>query len=113
MPFCVLVCLLYSFWHTLSRFLSLNTATAIIADHSYGIWRQKPSKSSELVKLSFHTFQSSAAFENIQNAIKELDEKSTEVAAAIIKIALDNRLCRFSLFQQNLVMPFLTHTSVQ
>ena len=65
------------------------------------------------VKLSFHTFQSSAAFENIQNAIKELDEKSTEVAAAIIKIALDNQLCRFSLFQQNLVMPFLTHTSVQ
>ena len=105
--FCVLVCMLYPFWY-LQLFLSLNTATAIIADHSYFIWRQQPSNSFEPLKISFHTFQSSAAFKNIQNAIKEMDEKSTEVAAAIMKIALDNRLCRFLVFQQNFVISFLT-----
>jgi hypothetical protein len=97
----------------LSLFLSLNTATAIIAEHSYVIWRQQPSMSCEALKISFCTFQSSAALKNIQNAIKELDEEHTDVAAAIVKIGLDNRLCKFSIFQQNFVIPFLTSTLVQ
>ena len=101
--------MLYSFWY-LWLFLSLNTATAIIAEHSYFIWKEQPSKSSEPVKISFHTFQSSAAFKNIQNGIKELDEEHTDIAAAVVKIALENRLCRFSAFQHNFVILFLTPT---
>jgi len=93
-PFCVLVCIFHPFWYTLWLFLSLNTATAIIAGHSYFIWKYQPSKSSEPLKISFDTFQSSAAFKNIQDAIVNLDGEHTDVAAAIVKIALDNQLCK-------------------
>ena len=104
-PFCILVCMIYAFWHTLWLFLSLNAATAIIAEHSYFIWKEQPSTSSKPIKMSFQTFFSSAAFQNIQNAIKELDEGHTDVAAAVVKIALDNRLCKFSIFQNEIVIP--------
>jgi hypothetical protein len=73
----------------------LNTATCIIAEHSYFIWKNQPSESSRPLKISFQTFQSSPAFKNIQNVIKELDEGHPGVAAALVKIALDNRLCKF------------------
>ena len=98
-PFCVLVCMLYHFWYTLWLFLSLNTATSIIAEHSYFIWKKQPSASSRPLKISFQTFQSSAALKNIWNVIKELDERHTDVAAAIVKIALDNCLREFYIFQ--------------
>ncbi|EDR14567.1 uncharacterized protein LACBIDRAFT_321710 [Laccaria bicolor S238N-H82] len=77
-------------WSSRSAFLCI--ATAIIVEHSYFFWKTQPSRSSEPLKKSFHTFQSSAAFKNIQDAIKELDEGHTDVPAAIVKIALDNRL---------------------
>ena len=92
--FCVLVCIFYPFSYTLWLFLPLNTATAIIAGHSYFIWKQQSSKSSEPLKISFDIFQSSAAFKNIQNAIENLDGEHTDVTAAIVKIALDNHLCK-------------------
>jgi len=103
-PFRLLVCMLYPFSHTFWLFLSLNTATAIIAGHSYFIWKQQPSKFPELLKISFHTFQSSPAFKIIQNAIKNLHEGHTDVAAAIVKIALDNCFCKFPIFQKNFVI---------
>ncbi|EDR10098.1 uncharacterized protein LACBIDRAFT_325699 [Laccaria bicolor S238N-H82] len=75
-----------------SRRASLCIATAIIAEHSYFIWKKQPSKSAEPIKKSFHMFQSSAAINNIHDAIKELDEGHRDIAAALVKIALDNRL---------------------
>ena len=42
-----------------------------------------------------------------------MDEKGTEVADAIMKIALDNRLRGFLVFQQNFVISFLTPTLAQ
>jgi len=93
-PFCVLVWIFHPFWYTLWLFLSLNTATAIIAGNSYFIWKYQPSKSSKPLKISFDTFQSSAAFKNIQDAIVNLDGEQTDVAAAIVKIAVDNQFCK-------------------
>ena len=92
-------------WYTLWPSLSLNTATAIIAEHSYFIWKKQPSKSSEPLKKSFHMFQSSPVFKNISNAILELDERNANVPAAIVKIALDNRLCKSSIFKKEIVIP--------
>ena len=92
-------------WYTLWLSLSLNTATAIIAEHSYFIWKKQPSKSSEPLKKSFHIFQSSPVFKNISNAILELDERNANVPAAIVKIALDNRLCKSSIFFKKIVIP--------
>ncbi|KIJ95316.1 hypothetical protein K443DRAFT_108952 [Laccaria amethystina LaAM-08-1] len=98
-------------WSPKSAFLCI--ATAIIAEHSYFIWKKQPSKSSEPLKKSFHTFLSSAAFKNIWNAIKELDEGHTDVAVTIVQIALDNCLCKFLICQQNFVIPFpYTHFSL-
>ena len=111
-PFCVLVCILYPFWYTLWLFLSLNTATAIIAGHSYLNWKQQSSESSEPLKISFDMFQSSAAFKNIQNAIENLDGEHTDVVATVVKIALDNQLCKSLIVQQKFVIPFsYTHFS--
>jgi len=77
---------------TFQRSAFLCIATAIIAEHSYFIWKKQPSKSCEPLKKSFHAFQSSSAFKNVQNAIKGQDKGHTDVAAAIAIIALDNRL---------------------
>ena len=87
---------------------TLNTATAIIAEHSHFIWKQQPSMSSEPLKQSFDTFQSSDTLKSIQQAIKGLNENGNEVVAAIIETALRNRLRTFLVFQENFVMPFLT-----
>jgi len=57
-------------------------------------------------------FQSSAAFKNIQNAIENLDGEHTDVVATVVKIALDNQLCKSLIVQQKFVIPFsYTHFS--
>ncbi|KIJ99531.1 hypothetical protein K443DRAFT_102106, partial [Laccaria amethystina LaAM-08-1] len=73
----------------------LSIATAIIAEHSFFIWKQAPSKSPNPFKISFDKFKSSAAFYNIQNPIQRVDQANTEVVSEIVKIALDNCLREF------------------
>ncbi|KIK01816.1 hypothetical protein K443DRAFT_98032, partial [Laccaria amethystina LaAM-08-1] len=95
-------------WPSNSAYLCI--ATAIISGHSYLSWKQQcfNSTSSKHLKTSFDNFKSSPAVANIWNAIKELDQGDTDVATAIVKIALDNYLCKFSIFQQTSMIPSLT-----
>ena len=70
--------------------------TAIIAEHSYLLWKQKPSTSSASFDLAIQKFNSSADLAKIKTAIKEASQLKTEdQKQALVKIALENRLCEF------------------
>ena len=70
--------------------------TAIIGEHSYFLWKQKPSRSSAPFELAIQKFNSSADLTKIQTAIKETSRFKTEdQKQALVKIALDNRLREF------------------
>ena len=74
--------------------------TAIIAEHSYFLWKQKPSKSSAPFELAIQKFNSSADLAKIKTAIKEAFRLKTEdQEQALIKIALENRLREFLICQ--------------
>jgi len=70
LPFHVLVCVL-SFLITPSSPLFYCLATAIIAEHSYFLWKQKPSVSSAPFKLAIQKLNSSADFKKIKTAIEQ------------------------------------------
>ena len=96
LPFYVLVCVL-SFLTTLPWPLFYCLATAIIAEHSYFLWKQKPSVSSAPFKLAIQKFNSSIDLKNIQTAIEEASHlKTKDQKHALVKIALENCLCKFS-----------------
>ena len=70
--------------------------TAIIAEHSFFLWKQKPSKSSAPFELAIQKFNSSADLAKIKTAIKEASRLKTEdQKQALVKIALENRLRQF------------------
>ena len=75
------------------------TATAIIAEHPYFLWKQKPSASFAPFELAIHKLNSFSDLKKIKTAIKEVsylkmkDQKHTPV-----KIALKNCLCEFLIF---------------
>ena len=74
--------------------------TAIIAEHSFFLWKQKPSKSSAPFELAIQKFNSSADLAKIKTAIKEASQLKTEdQEQALVKIALENRLCEFLICQ--------------
>ena len=68
--------------------------TAIIAEHSYFLWKQKPSTSSAPFELAIQKFNLFADLAKIKTAIKEASWLKTEdPKQALVKIALENRLC--------------------
>ena len=70
--------------------------TAIIAEHSFFLWKQKPSKSSAPFELAIQKFNSSADLEKIKTAIKEASRlKTKDQKQALVNIALEKRLCEF------------------
>jgi hypothetical protein len=74
----------------------LLPATAIIAEHSYFLWKQKPSVSSAPFKLDVQQFNSSADLNKIKTAIEEVSHfKTKDQKHALVKIALENCLCEF------------------
>ena len=74
--------------------------TAITAEHSYLLWKQKPSTSSAPFHLAIQKFNSSADLAKIKTAIKEASQlKTGDQKQALVKIALENRLCEFFICQ--------------
>ena len=70
--------------------------TAIIAEHSYFLWKQKPSTSSAPFDLAIQKFNSTADLAKIKTAIKEASQLTTDdQKQALVKIALENRLCEY------------------
>ncbi|KIK05715.1 hypothetical protein K443DRAFT_90783, partial [Laccaria amethystina LaAM-08-1] len=78
----------------------LCITTAIVAEHSYFLWKQKPSKSSAPFKLAAQKFNSSADLNKIKTAIEEASHfKTKDQKHALVKIALENCLCEFLISQ--------------
>ena len=74
--------------------------TAIIAEHSYFLWKDKPSGSSAPFELAIQRFKLSADLTKIKTAIKEASQLTTDdQKQALVKIALENRLCEYLIFQ--------------
>ena len=70
--------------------------TAIIAEHSFFLCQQKPSKSSAPYELAIQKFNSSADLAKIKTAIEEACQlKTKDQKQALVKIALENRLHEF------------------
>ena len=104
LPFCVLVCIL-SFMTIVSWLLFYCSVTAIIAEHSFFLWKQKSSKSSAPFELAIQKFNSSADLAKIKTAINEASQlKTKDQKQALVNIALDHRLCEFS--NSNFLMSF-------
>ncbi|KIK00320.1 hypothetical protein K443DRAFT_100608, partial [Laccaria amethystina LaAM-08-1] len=74
----------------------LCITTAIIAECSYFLWKEKPSVSSAPFKLAVEKFNSSADLNKIKTAIEEASHFQTQDQKhALVKIALGNCLCEF------------------
>ena len=74
--------------------------TAIIAEHSYFLWKQKPSRSWTPFELAIQKFNLSANLTKIKTAIKEASQlKTKDQKQALVKIALENRLREFLICQ--------------
>ncbi|KIJ90354.1 hypothetical protein K443DRAFT_116714, partial [Laccaria amethystina LaAM-08-1] len=72
----------------------LYIATAIIAEHSFFLWKQKPSTSTAPFKLAIQKFNLFADLKNIKTAIEEASHlKMKDQKDALVKIALENCLC--------------------
>ncbi|KIJ99237.1 hypothetical protein K443DRAFT_102578, partial [Laccaria amethystina LaAM-08-1] len=72
----------------------LCIATAIIAEHSYFLWKQKPSASSGPIISAIQQFHSSADLKKINIAIQGASHlKTKDQVHAVVKIAIENCLC--------------------
>ena len=97
--FYVLVCIL-SFMTIVSWLLFYCSVTAIIAEHSFFLWKRKPSSSLAPFNLAIQKINLSAHLAKIKSAIKEASQFKTEdQKKALVKIALENRLCEFLISQ--------------
>ena len=95
LPFYALVCVLL-FLTTPLQLPFYCPATAIIAEHSYFLWKQKPSASSAPFKSAAQKFNSSADLSRIKTAIEEASHlKTKDLKDAVVKIALENCLCQY------------------
>ncbi|EDQ99297.1 uncharacterized protein LACBIDRAFT_316691 [Laccaria bicolor S238N-H82] len=72
----------------------LCIVTAIIAEHSFFLWKQKPSNSWGPFELAIQKFNLSANLAKIKTAIEEASHhfRTKNQKHALVKIALDNRL---------------------
>ena len=70
--------------------------TAIIAEHSFFLWKQKPLRFSAPFELAIQKFKLSADLAKIKTAIKEASQlKAEDHKQALVKIALENGLHEF------------------
>ncbi|KIJ90478.1 hypothetical protein K443DRAFT_544219 [Laccaria amethystina LaAM-08-1] len=77
---------------TLKDIVFLCIATAIIAEHSYFLWKQNPSASSAHFKVAVQKFNTSADLNKIKTAIDASHFKTMHERHALVKIALENCL---------------------
>ncbi|EDR01879.1 uncharacterized protein LACBIDRAFT_332861 [Laccaria bicolor S238N-H82] len=72
----------------------LCIVTAIIVEHSFFLWKQKPSKSTAPFESAIQKFNLSADVAKINTAIVEASHMKTkdQKKQALVKIAMDNRL---------------------
>ncbi|KIK02057.1 hypothetical protein K443DRAFT_97650, partial [Laccaria amethystina LaAM-08-1] len=78
----------------------LCIATVIIAEHSYFLWKQKPSASSAPFKLAIQKLNLFTDLKKIKTGIEEASHlKTKDQKHALVKIALENCLCEFLLFE--------------
>ena len=99
LPSYVFVCVL-SFLTTLSKLLFYCSATAIIAEHSYFLWHQKPSASSAPFKLAIQKFNLFVDLKKIKTAIGEASQlKIQDQKHALAMIAEKNCLCELLIFR--------------
>ena len=83
-----------SFLSTLSQLLFYCSATAIITEHSYFLWKQKPSASVVPFRLAIQKFNLSVDLKKIKTAIQEASVLNTkDQKPALAKIALENCIC--------------------
>ncbi|KIJ96992.1 hypothetical protein K443DRAFT_681891, partial [Laccaria amethystina LaAM-08-1] len=77
---------------TFEEIAFLCIATAIIAEHSFFLWKQKPSTSTAPFKLAIQKFNL-IDLQNIKTAIEEASHlKMKDQKDALVKIALENCL---------------------
>ncbi|EDR01095.1 uncharacterized protein LACBIDRAFT_333616 [Laccaria bicolor S238N-H82] len=71
----------------------LCIVTAIIAEHSFFLWKQKHSKSTAPYELAIQKLNSSVNLTKIKTAIEEASHMKTkdQKKQALLKIAMDNR----------------------
>jgi len=82
------------FMTTLSYLLFYCSATAIITEHSYFLWKEKPSASSAPFKLAIEKLKLFVDLKKIKTAIQEASHlKTKDKKHALVKIALENCLC--------------------
>ena len=114
LPFYVLVCVL-SFLTTISWVLFYCSATAIIGEHSYFLWKQKPSASSAPIKLAIQKFNLFADLKKIKTAIEEASHlKTKDQKDVLVKIALENCLCQFLILKSsNFFLSFIWFSSIK
>ena len=99
LPFYVLVCT-FSLMTTLTQLPFYCSVTAVIAEHSFFLWKQKPSASLDPFKLAIQKLNLSADLTKIKTTIKEASHlKTKDKKYALVKIALENRLGEFLIFQ--------------
>ena len=99
LPFYILVCA-FSFLTTPCKLLFYCSATAIIAEHSYFLWKQKPSASSVPFKLAIQKFNLFADLIKIKTGIEKASHlKMKHQKHALVKIAIENCLCEYLFFQ--------------
>ena len=99
LPFYVLVCT-FSLMTTPTQLPFYCSVTAVIAEHSFFLWKQKPSASLDPFKLAIQKLNLSADLTKIKTTIKEASHlKTKDKKYALVKIALENRLGEFLIFQ--------------
>ena len=68
--------------------------TAIIAENSFFLWKQNPSESSAPFELAIQKFNFSADLATMKTGIEEASQlKTKDQKQALVKVALENRLC--------------------
>ena len=91
MYWCVLSCLT-----TLSWPVFFHSATTIIAECSYFLWKEKPSASSAPFKVAIQKFNMLADLKKIKTVIEEASHlKPKDKKHVLVNIALENCLCEF------------------
>lgn len=83
-----------SFLTIQSHLLLSWSATAVIAEHSFFLWKQNPSVSSAPVQLAITKLNSPVHLTKIKTAIKMVSHlEAQDQKHALVKIALENCLC--------------------
>ena len=93
-------CVLFHFWPVHHNYFFFCSVTAITAEHSFFLWKQKPSASSAPIILAIEKLNLSVDSQKVKTAIQKASHlKAKDQKLALVKIALENRLGEFLIFQ--------------